>query len=141
MPARRIRRRHRQSWSGRYIRPSRRLRPRTIRRRDFQRPGALDSRVMRPGAARPHSGRIRSRFRPGRPPQYDILIRTVLGDTRAGAARRFTRLMNDANNIPRRSLLCVARKIRREVLFAKKRTGKGARSRKNIKPSSSVRCR
>lgn len=41
---------------------------------------------------------------------------------------------------PRRVMVCLRRKTRREVLFAKSKTGKGARSRKRRNQWSNVRC-
>lgn len=41
---------------------------------------------------------------------------------------------------PGRVMICLKRKIRREVLFAFKRTGKGARSKKRRNEWSDVRC-
>lgn len=41
---------------------------------------------------------------------------------------------------PRRVMICVRRKSRREVLFAIRKTGKGARSRKRRNEWSNVRC-
>lgn len=44
-------------------------------------------------------------------------------------------------NVPEEVSLCVRRKQRREVLFAKRRTGKGARARRRRRgPFSSVSC-
>lgn len=61
--------------------------------------------------------------------------RTTLPDYLSGAFRE--RL---AFALPKRVLVCVRRKQRREVLFAKKRTGRGSRSRKRFNVYSQVRC-
>lgn len=42
--------------------------------------------------------------------------------------------------VPARVAVCVRRKQRKEVMFALKRTGRGAKSRKHFNPYSEVRC-
>lgn len=53
--------------------------------------------------------------------------------------RAFLREVESFSN-PRTVMICVRRKTRREVLFAKSKTGKGARSRKRYNPWSSIKC-
>lgn len=72
------------------------------------------------------------------------LIRTVVGDTKRRSVRspefRFTRLMNSAFPLGRPSL-CDRRRSRREVIFAKSLTGKGARARRVHTSDSFINCR
>lgn len=44
-------------------------------------------------------------------------------------------------NVPERVVTCVRREMRREVLFANRKTGKGSRSRKSFNVNSSVSCK
>lgn len=71
--------------------------------------------------------------------QYVPLIRTVLGDTRFSDVDPFTRSMQSALPVVRPSL-CDRRSERREVLFARRLTGKGASGNRTIRPESFIRC-
>lgn len=69
------------------------------------------------------------------------LFRKVRGLSQArrnALERRFRDVLAVA--VPRRVALCVRRKSRREVLFARRLTGRGARSRKRFSDYSLVRC-
>ena len=48
--------------------------------------------------------------------------------------------VNVAFSQPKQVAVCIRRKARREVLFAKNRTGKGARSRRTRNQWSDVKC-
>lgn len=61
----------------------------------------------------------------------------VADPQRSTGKRRSPQLRFDA---PAETLVCIRRHTRKEVLFAKKKTGKGGRSKKRFNAYSKVRC-
>lgn len=62
----------------------------------------------------------------------------VADPQRSNGKRRSPKLRFDA---PAETLVCIRRGTRREVLFAKKKTGRGAKSKKHFNVYSKVRCK
>lgn len=53
---------------------------------------------------------------------------------------RFSSVPQEAFAVPHRTAVCIRRKTRREVIFAKRRNGRGGRSRRHFNFNSWVKC-
>lgn len=122
------------------------LRPAAIER------DALD--IAPPGLDISFAGKDGRYFYPERYPTSYLSARTIFGtparvtvgrsvpkSAKPNLLKLYSPTPTLAFNVPRETLVCVRRKVRRKVIFATRKTGKGSRSPRKLSRYSGVSCK